>query len=101
MKNDIIRTQKGYFIDNGDGTAHRYVYDGLFKRIGEPVSTPNGGKVDVSIVRIKPIGVEQSVDKQELTKKEIMEKLDDAGVEYDGRSKKADLLEILGGVNNG
>lgn len=31
----------------------------------------------------------------EMTKKEIKEKLDDAGIEYDGRSKKEDLLKLL------
>lgn len=29
------------------------------------------------------------------TKKEIKAKLDDAGIEYDGRSKKEDLLKLL------
>lgn len=31
----------------------------------------------------------------EMTKKEIMNALDEQGVEYDGRSKKSDLLKLL------
>lgn len=43
---------------------------------------------------------EETEDKpeEEMTKKQIMEALDEKGIEYDGRQKKADLLELLGVV---
>lgn len=47
--------------------------------------------------KFKALGYEKVEEAPaDLTKKEIMERLDEQGIEYNPRSKKAELLELLG-----
>ena len=47
-------------------------------------------------VATEEVEAEQEIISEELTKKEICKLLDEKGLEYDSRQRKAELLELLG-----
>lgn len=98
MKNEILMTEKGFYIDEGDGTATRYVFDGKYRRVGDPETIPeNAVPTTKAMMRIKAKNFELEDDPSDMTVKELKAVLDERGIEYSSRAKKDELQVLLNG----